>query len=269
MDIIEPAQMEWASPFFVPQKHGTLHFFVDYHKLDATTIRDSYPIPRMDECINSFGDATIFSTLDVNSRYLKLNCQRRSGWNHRYIPSWSFPFHSHDFWIEERARVFQRTVYVLLTKFKCQFSLVYLDDIFISSGTPDENIYHVREVVAILFALASLSLKNVNSLRISSILPVMSFAMSHLKESTRTIDAMPRFEYTTTVTELRSFLRLCNAFCRFVPNLAHMATPLNKKLLKVQPQTFHRLSSGEITTLDTLSPTSWEPVFLLPRSQGA
>ena len=60
----------WAAPMvFAPNKDGTLRFCVDYRRLNAMNIRDVYPIPRMDECINSVGDAKASSTLDENSGY--------------------------------------------------------------------------------------------------------------------------------------------------------------------------------------------------------
>ena len=67
-EIIEPTSAEWASPVvFVPKKDGTMPSCVDYRKLDAATVRDSYTLPRMDECMDSLGDATVFTTLDFNS----------------------------------------------------------------------------------------------------------------------------------------------------------------------------------------------------------
>ena len=61
-DVIEAAAEEWASPVvLVPKPDGTLRFCVDYRKLNALTPRDTYPLPRMDECIDSLGDATIFT----------------------------------------------------------------------------------------------------------------------------------------------------------------------------------------------------------------
>ena len=59
--VIEPTSAEWASPVvFVPKKDGTMRFRVDYRKLNAVTVRDSYPLPRMDECIDSLGDHCLY-----------------------------------------------------------------------------------------------------------------------------------------------------------------------------------------------------------------
>ena len=55
--------------FFVPKKDGKLRFCVDYRRLNTMTVKDSYPLPRMDECIDSLGDASVFTTLDAYSGY--------------------------------------------------------------------------------------------------------------------------------------------------------------------------------------------------------
>jgi hypothetical protein len=68
-----PVTSAWVSPVaLVPKPDGSLRFCVDYRKLNNLAIRDSYPLLRMYECIESLGDAKIFSTLDCNSGYWEI-----------------------------------------------------------------------------------------------------------------------------------------------------------------------------------------------------
>lgn len=70
MNVNDPARSELAAPIvFVPKKEGSLRFWFDLQKLNSATVWNYYPIPRINECIDSFGDATIFWTLDANKGY--------------------------------------------------------------------------------------------------------------------------------------------------------------------------------------------------------
>ena len=70
MGVIEPSTGEWASPVvMVPKPDGSVRFCIYYRKLSLMTVKDAYPTPRTDECIDSLGDARTFSTLDCNAGY--------------------------------------------------------------------------------------------------------------------------------------------------------------------------------------------------------
>lgn len=69
-NVTEPDQTERAAPMlFAQKKNGSLRFCVNYRKLNAVTKRDSFPIACIDECTSSFGEATVFSTLNPNRGY--------------------------------------------------------------------------------------------------------------------------------------------------------------------------------------------------------
>lgn len=91
MDFIEPTQTKRASPIVLEQKKdGTLHFCVNYQKLNAVTIQNSYTIPGVDERIDSMGNATKYLTLDVKSRYWQVefteqDCKKTSFPSHHRL----------------------------------------------------------------------------------------------------------------------------------------------------------------------------------------
>ena len=71
--VVRPSTCEWASSFVVvPKKDGLPRFCVDYRRFNAVTKKDSYPIPRMEDCIDSLGDARVFSTLHCNAGYWQI-----------------------------------------------------------------------------------------------------------------------------------------------------------------------------------------------------
>lgn len=78
--VVEPTQSEWAAPeIFAAKKEGRLRFVVDYRHLNAVIIGDSYPLPRMEECIDSLGTARVFLRLDANYGFWKAPIRQSNG----------------------------------------------------------------------------------------------------------------------------------------------------------------------------------------------
>ena len=116
-EVIAPSVSEWASPvLLVPKPDGSLRFCVDYRKLNSVTKRDSYPMPRMDECIDSFSNACLFSTLDCNSGYWQLpmaegNQEKNSFMCH----AGSYKFLWMPFGLRNALATFQRAMDIILS----------------------------------------------------------------------------------------------------------------------------------------------------------
>jgi len=71
--VIKPSQSKWSFPVvMVPKPEGSPRFCVDYRRLNDVTVKDTYPLPRMDDCIDFLGEASVFSMLDSNSGYWQI-----------------------------------------------------------------------------------------------------------------------------------------------------------------------------------------------------
>jgi len=133
MGVVEPSTGEWDSPVvMVPKPHGSVRFCIDNRKLNLMTVKDAYPIPWMDECIDSLGDARVFATLDCNAGYWQIPVAEED----KHLTA--FTCHSGawkcvrlPFGLCNAPATFQRVIDMILAGVKRQICIVYLDDVIV------------------------------------------------------------------------------------------------------------------------------------------
>ena len=69
-DLIVPSKSAWSSPItLVKKKDASYRFCVDYRKLNEVTVKDSFPLPRIDDSLDALGGNKYFSVMDLSSSY--------------------------------------------------------------------------------------------------------------------------------------------------------------------------------------------------------
>ncbi len=126
LDVIEPTWSEWSSPVVImPKPDGRSRFCVDYRRLNALSLKDSYPLPQMEECIDSLGDAKFFTTLDCNWGFWQIPIKDEDRDKTTFTcHSGTFRFKKMHFMLTNAPATFQRTTDIILARFKWQSCLV-------------------------------------------------------------------------------------------------------------------------------------------------
>ena len=132
--VVEPGQSEWASPVvLVPKRDGSLRFCVDYRKLNSLTVKDSYPLPRMDKCIDSMCEAQFFTALEANTGYWQIPVAPEDRDKTTFTcHAGCLRFRRMPFGLCNAPATFQRNLDILLAGLRWKTCLVYLEDVIFS-----------------------------------------------------------------------------------------------------------------------------------------
>ena len=268
LGVIEPSTAEWASPVvLIPKPDGSTRFCVDYRKLNALTARDVYPLPRMDECLDSLGEAEFFSTLDANSGFWQIEVTPED----RDKTTFSchvgmYRFTRMPFGLINAPATFQRAMDIILSEVRWESVIVYLDDVIVFSRTFEEHLKHLGVVLGKLSeAGATLKFSKCHFFRRSVDYLGHRLLPHKLQVLEKNVEAIRKASAPTSKTQVRSFLGLCGVYRRFVPNYATIAKPLTALTKKGSAETFS-LTPDQYDAFEALkSSLTSPPTLSLPR----
>ena len=132
-DVIQPSVSPWASSIVLVQKKGgSTRFCVDYRKVNAVTRKDAYPLPRIDDALDTLAGSKPFSTLDLISGYWQVEMNSDDQEKTAFCTlDGLFEFKVMPFGLCNAPATFQRLMDIVLTGLQWSSCLVYLDDVIV------------------------------------------------------------------------------------------------------------------------------------------
>ncbi|CCO34134.1 Retrotransposable element Tf2 155 kDa protein type 2 [Rhizoctonia solani AG-1 IB] len=235
---IHPSNSPAGTPvMFVKRADGRLCLIVDYHRLNAITIKDRYALPRQDELIEKLHYARIFTKLDLRNGYNNIRIKEGNRWKAAFRTKYGhFEPTVMQFGLSNAPAVFQRFMNDIFRDLLDITVIVYLDNILIFSNSREEHVQHVTEVLSCLqkhnlFCNPSKCVFFVTEVTYIGLV-VTPGGISMEGEKVKAIQEWPE---PKNVKQVQSFLGFANFYCGFVHDFSRLACPLTSLTQKEQP----------------------------------
>ncbi|GJR43537.1 putative nucleotidyltransferase, ribonuclease H [Tanacetum coccineum] len=234
---IRPSHSPWGAPvLFVKKKDGSLRMCIDYRELNKLTVKNRYPLPRIDDLFDQLQGSCYFSKIDLRSGYHQLRVHEddipKTAFRTRYG---HFEFTVMPFGLTNAPAVFMDLMNRVCKLYLDKFVIVFIDDILIYSKTKEDHEVHLGLVLELLrkeklyakFSKCEFWLQEVHFLG-----HVVNQNGIHVDPSK--IEAVKNWKTPTTPSEIRSFLGLAGYYRRFIANFSKIAKPLTSLTQKNQ-----------------------------------
>ncbi|KAA0046150.1 pol protein [Cucumis melo var. makuwa] len=237
----------WGAPvLFVKKKDGSMRLCIDYRELNKVTVKNRYPLPRIDDLFDQLQGATVFSKIDLRSDYHQLRIRDsdipKTAFRSRYG---HYEFVVMSFGLTNAPTVFMDLMNRVFKDFLDSFVIVFIDDILIYSKTEAEHEEHLHQVTFL-----------------SHVVPSEGVSVDPAK-----IEAVTNWPRPSTVSEIRSFLGLAGYYRRFVEDFLRIANPLTQLTRKGTPFVWSPAYESSFQELKQKLVTA--PVLTVPNGSGS
>ena len=234
-DIIQPSNSPWSSPIVLVRKRdGSTRFCIDYRKVNSVTRKDAYPLPRVDDILDTLGGSKWFSTLDLKSGYWQVEVDSSSREKTAFTTSEGlYEFKVMPFGLCNAPATFQRLMNRVLCDVNWVECLVYIDDTVVIGRTFEQYLSNLGTVLSRL-RQAGLKLQPAKCKLCQKEVRFLGHVISENgiatdPEKTAVIATWPVPE---SKKNIQQFLGLANYYRRFIKDFGTTAKPLQWLLEK-------------------------------------
>jgi hypothetical protein len=230
---IRPSSTPWGCPaIFVKKKDQTLRMCVDYRPLNEVTIKNKYPLPRIDILFDQLTGARVFSKIDLRSGYHQIRIR------HEDIPKTAFTtrcglfeYLVMSFGLTNAPAHFTYLMNLVFMPELDKFVVVFIDDILIFSKDEEEHVKHLRILLTRLrehqlyakFSKCTFWLEEIQFL--GHVLSANGIAVDPSK-----VKDILEWKPPTTVHQVQSFLGLAGYYRRFILDFSKIVKPITSLL---------------------------------------
>ena len=262
---IRPSSSPWGAPvIFVDKKDGSQRMCVDYRSLNEVTIKNKYPLPRIDDLFDQLRGAHVFSKIDLRSGYHQLKIRNsdipKTAFTTRYG---LYEYTVMSFGLTNAPAYFMYLMNKVFMEFLDKFVVVFIDDILIFSKTEEEHAEHIRMVLQKLREHKLYAKRS----KCEFWLKEVSFLGHVVSNGGIAVDPgkvqdVLNWKPPTTVSEIRSFLGLAGYYRRFIEGFSKLAKPMTALLEKNAKYVWSDKCQANFEELKKRLTTA--PVLILP-----
>ncbi|GKA47593.1 putative reverse transcriptase domain-containing protein [Tanacetum coccineum] len=226
---IRPSSSPWGAPvLFVKKKDGSLRMCIDYRELNKLTVKNRYPLPRIDDLFDQLQGSSVYSKIDLRSGYHQLRVREedisKTAFRTRYG---HYEFQVMPFGLTNAPAVFMDLMNRVCKPYLDKFVIVFIDDILIYSKNKQEHEEHLKIILELLkkeelYAKFS---------KCEFWIPKVQF-LGHMIDNKgihvdpAKIESVKDWASPKTPTEIRQFLGLAGYYRRFIEGFSKIAKPM-------------------------------------------
>ncbi len=221
----------YASPMvIVHKKDGSLRICIDYRQLNNRTVRDAFPLPRIEEALDALGNATFFTTLDLTSGYWQVEVEECDKAKTAFTtPMGLYECNRMPFGLQNAPATFQRLMLSCLGDKNYSTILLYLDDIIVFSSTFEEHLERLDQVFSCLHQ-HGLKVKPSKCHLLQQEVKYLGHIVSAkgISADPEKISQVSGWQTPSNRKELQRFLGFTGYYRRFIKGYSDIVSPLYK-----------------------------------------